>query len=127
MEMEATPSSSIQGRLWVDVFGVLSYYSHVIPQKPEYQRNKAKSKMAIRNPAAVIDSLGNVIEPELNKQPKNLREVACNKMINQRIEPQSIEINLWKSDAPQFVVPMVPHYPELAVVCANRLRAPFWK
>lgn len=40
-------------------------------------------------------------------------------MLNHREKPQSMAICFWNSGAPQFVVPMVPYFPELIVAYAD--------
>lgn len=103
----------------MDIFGELSYSSHTIPPKAEYPRMKIKTKTTTRNASAVLDSLENVFEPDLHKQPKILREAACGRMLNHREEPQSMAVHFWNSGAPQFMVPMVPYFPKLIAACAN--------
>lgn len=119
MEAEATSLAPTQGELWVDVFGELSYASHAFLPNSEYQRTKAKSKTVTRNATIVIDPLDDVMEPELCKQPKNLREATYNRMIHHRVDPFSATTRFWQSGAPQFIVSMVSHYPKLMAVIGS--------
>lgn len=117
MEAKATYSGSAQ--LWVDIFGELSYSSHSIPPKAEYLRTKIKTKTITCNKSDVLDSFENVFEPEIRKQPKNLREAACNIMLHHIAEPKSMATRFWGSGVPQFMVVMVPYCPEFVAVCVD--------
>lgn len=93
MDSEASSTKDAPRGFWVDIFKELSYSSHAIPPKKDYPKTKAKKKMMTQNPSVVLDSLGNIYEPEIRKQPKNLREVACSRMLHHRNDPHSIAVH----------------------------------
>lgn len=120
MEMEATTSNPFQGEMWVDMYGEISYASHAMPPKTKYPRTKPKSKMTTCDSMAMINSLEEVIELNLHKKPRALREAACGRMLNHSNEPQSTMFKFWNSNIPEFVVPMAPHCLEFVVACASK-------
>lgn len=67
MEMDTIASSPSQGEMRVNIYEEVSYSSHTMPSKLEYPITKPKSKIVTRNSMAVIDSLEEVIGPELHK------------------------------------------------------------
>lgn len=119
MKDKATSSSSASEELWVNVFRELSYSSHAIPPKTKYPRTKVKSKMVTHNTYIIIESFKNVFELEIHKKPKSLKEVACNRMLHHKEEPQSMASCFWRSGMPQFVGHLVAYYPDLMSVCAD--------
>lgn len=92
MDSEVASVSAVLGGFWVNVFGELSYYAHAIPPKKEYPKMKAKAKVTTQNASAILDSLENIFEPEVRKQPKNLREVSCSRMLHHKDNSQSVAV-----------------------------------
>lgn len=119
MDSEAASASAVPRGFWVNIFEELSYSSHAIPPRKKYPKTKAKAKMTTWNASIVLDSLENIYEPEVQRQPKNLREVACSRMLHHIKDPHSIAVHFWKSGVPQSLVPTVPYNPELMVTCVE--------
>lgn len=97
MEMDTIASNPCQGEMCVDIYGEISYVSHAMPPKPEYSRTKPKSKTVTYDSMVVIDSLEEIIDPKLHKQPRALREAMCGRMLNHRNKSQSMTFKFWNS------------------------------
>lgn len=77
MDVSVEMSGSSDLEAWVNVFGDFSYASHLMPLKPDYPRTLPKTKDMTKNPTLVSDRYEEVLNHEIHRQPKGLREATC--------------------------------------------------